>query len=132
MTIIIPTKDIGQPCLFDTCIILDYFRGIKESRNNVRQCHKRYISAITWIELSTCLPTEHMRPITEFIIQNFSIVVLDRDVAEQAVFLREEKGLSMPNAILYASARVSYANLLTRNTKDFDPKWLDVYVPYEL
>ena len=132
MTRIIPTKDIGQPCLFDTCIMLDYFRGIKESRNNVRQCPQRYISVITWMELSTCLPAEHIRPITEFIIQNFSIVNVDRDVAEHAAFLRHEKGLNMPNAILYASARTSFANLLTRNTKDFSSEWQDVYVPYEL
>jgi hypothetical protein len=112
--------------------MLDYLRGIKESRNNVRKCSDRYISVITWMELSACLPKDQMKAVTQFIIQNFSIVGLDRGVAEHAVYLREECGLKMPDAIIYACARTSYANLLTRNAERYDSDWMDVYTPYEL
>lgn len=126
------TNQIGERALFDTCIMLDYFRGIKEARNTVRKCSERYISALTWLELVSCLPPEQNRAITEFSIQNFTTIPVERDVVDQAAFLRQEKKLSLINSILYGSARVYGANFLTRNIEDFDPEWLDVYAPYEL
>jgi predicted nucleic acid-binding protein len=36
------------------------------------------------------------------------------------------------DAIILATARETGANLMTRNTKDFDPRWPDVREPYKL
>ena len=100
----LPTKEIGEPAVFDTCILFDYLRGIKKSREVVRKCSKRYISELTWIELIACLPPEHGRPVKEFIMDNFEVIGIGPRIAEDAVFLQYEKGLSLYNAIIYATA----------------------------
>jgi len=53
-------------------------------------------------------------------------------VAETAIQLRREYRLRLPDAIIWATARVNDAVLITRNTKDFKPEWDGIRSPYSL
>ena len=53
------------------------------------------------------------------------------DVTEQAVALRREHRIRLPDAIIWATARASGALLVTRNTKDFPANDPGIRVPYQ-
>ena len=61
---------------------------------------------------------------------NFEIIPLDLAVAESAVQLRRAHRLRLPDAIIWATAQVNDAVLVTRNTKDFNADWDGVRIPY--
>ena len=51
---------------------------------------------------------------------------------EEAVGLRRGRPLTLPDAIIYATARVHGRTLATRNTRDFREGEVGVDVPYVL
>jgi predicted nucleic acid-binding protein len=53
-------------------------------------------------------------------------------VAEEAVRIRRQRRLKLPDAIILATARVHGLVLVTRNTKDFDPADPAIRIPYAL
>jgi len=53
-------------------------------------------------------------------------------VAEEAVRLRRDRKLRLPDAVILAAARTQNALLITRNTKDFNPAWPEIREPYRL
>jgi len=59
-------------------------------------------------------------------------VPLDLAVAEKAVEIRRAYRIRLPDAVIWATAQVNDAVLVTRNTKDFDPAWEGIRVPYTL
>lgn len=55
---------------------------------------------------------------------------MDLAVAQEAVRLRRAGRLRLPDAIIYATARVHGRTLVTRNTRDFPEGEPGVDVPY--
>jgi predicted nucleic acid-binding protein len=68
----------------------------------------------------------------DFLETQFEIIPLDVAVAERAVQLRRTHHIRLPDAIIWATAQVHEAVLVTRNTKDFHAEWEDIRVPYQL
>lgn len=60
------------------------------------------------------------------------MIPLDLAVAERAVQLRRAYRLRLPDAIIWATAQVHEAVLVTRNTKDFHADWEGIRIPYHL
>ena len=52
--------------------------------------------------------------------------------AERAVQLRRAYCLGLPDAIIWATAQVHDAVLVTRNTRDFHVDWEGIRAPYQL
>ncbi len=57
---------------------------------------------------------------------------LDAITAENAVQLRRQYRMKLPDAIIWGTAKAHHAVLVTRNTKDFNPEWEDIDIPYKL
>lgn len=68
----------------------------------------------------------------EFLDAQFEMIPLDLAVAERAVQLRRAYRLRLPDAIIWATAQVHEAVLVTRNTKDFHADWEGIRIPYHL
>lgn len=68
----------------------------------------------------------------DFLVSYFDICPLDLPVAEIAVALRRKHRIRLPDAIIWATAQVYDAVLVTRNTKDFNPVFDGIRVPYTL
>ncbi len=66
------------------------------------------------------------------LLSGFRVLPVDGDVAEEAVALRRSRRVKLPDAIIWATARVHRLELATRNTKDFAPDEPGVTVPYRL
>jgi predicted nucleic acid-binding protein len=81
--------------------------------------------------LAGVLDSPHESAVRAF-LAGFRLLEMDAPVAEEAVRVRAQRRLRLPDAIILATARVHSCLLLTRNTRDFDPKWPEIREPYRL
>lgn len=117
---------------FDSDVLIDYFDGIAAAAAELARYQDVRISRITWMEVLIGAPTAALSQVRENFLRQFSIIELDENVARTAIALRQRHKLKIPDAIIWASARINSALLVTRNTKDFDPSDPGIRIPYRL
>jgi hypothetical protein len=122
---------VSTPVLFDTCILIDYLRGIPEARAACGQHSDRAISIITWMEV-TAGATAANEDDTRTFLLNFQPLPLTPEVAERVVAIRRANKIKLPDAIIQATAEVEGRVLITRNTRDFMASAAGIDVPYTL
>ena len=118
--------------LFDTNILVDYLNGIAAARQELARHEQRAISVITWAEVLVGARDEADEQAIRAYLSTFEVADVDRDVAAEAVRLRREHRLRLPDALIWATARRRGALLVTRNTKDFPGDDPGVRVPYSI
>ncbi len=118
--------------VFDTNILIDFLKGIPAAKKELDLYDKHLISIITYIEVLVGVtdPSEE-KEIRRF-LSSFSVLELSQSIANNAVKLRQELRLKIPDSIVYATARDAGCILVTRNTKDMKTEWPDIRVPYSL
>ncbi len=118
--------------VFDTNLLIDYLNGIANAKGVLLEYEDPAISRVTWMEvLSGAVGTSQEYVVRAF-LAGFRLLEIDGPVAEEAIRLRAQRRLRLPDAIILATARVNNCLLLTRNTRDFDPSWPEVREPYRL
>lgn len=117
--------------LLDTNILIDYLNGIPEARDEIDRHDQVMISIISWMEVMVGTLPEEESDIRAFLAR-FQIINVNGDVAERAVTIRRERGIRLPDAIIWASAKIENALLVSRNSKDFPPDLPDVRMPYQV
>ena len=105
--------------------------GIAAADAEYARYERVLISRITWIETVVGAQGNERRE-RDFLARFFVTAPLDDATAEMTVQLRREYRMRLPDAMIWATARVQGAELVTRNTKDFDPSWPGIRVPYSL
>lgn len=116
--------------VFDTNILIDYLNGIQAAATELGLYDEKLISVITYIEtLTGAKNREQERQIRSF-LATFTLRPLEPKIADRAVQLRRERRLKTPDAIVYATARAEGCLIVSRNTKDLNPDWPDVRMPY--
>ncbi len=122
---------------FDSNILIDFLKGFEEAKVEIERHRIRQISRISWMEVlvgavrhQTGESASSTESATRAFLDSFECVELDRAVADRAVELRQRFKLRLPDAIIWASAQVEDAVLVTRNTRDFPEAAVDVRVPY--
>ena len=118
--------------LFDTNILVDYLNGIAAARQELARHEQRAISVITWAEVLVGARDEADEQAIRAYLSTLEVADVDRDVATEAVRLRREHRLRLPDALIWATARRRGALLVTRNTKDFPKDDPGVRVPYSI
>lgn len=121
-----------KSAVFDTNIVIDYAGGIKPAQNIIRTYPHRCISMITWIEFLSSIPLQRLNQAELFLKENFEILPIDIKISQKAISLRKNFRLNIPASIIYGTAKNQNLNLVTRNTKDFNPEWSDILIPYSL
>jgi predicted nucleic acid-binding protein len=117
--------------VFDTNILVDALNGVKEADAEYARYERVLISRITWMEVLVGEKGDDTR-LRDFLETHFEIAPLDQAVAETAVQLRRVHHIHLPDAIIWATAQVHQAVLVTRNVKDFKPEWDGIRLPYTL
>jgi predicted nucleic acid-binding protein len=117
--------------LLDTNIVIDVLNGVPEAQEVLDSYPERSISIITWIEVMVGAPAD-LGEATRAFLKGFEVVGLTQDVADQAVIVRQNHKLKLPDAIIWAAAKATGLRLLTRDTKGFPRQHPDITVPYEL
>jgi len=118
--------------LVDSCIVIDHLRGHEAATAFLASERVAAISAITWMEVMAGASGEREADAVRGLLEAFTLMPIDGAVAEEAVRVRRERRLKLPDAIIFATARVHQLELATRNTKDFPRAERGVVVPYEL
>jgi predicted nucleic acid-binding protein len=117
--------------VFDTNIVIDALNGVTQADAEYSLYDRVLISRITWMEVLIGAQEDDSQ-LRDFLDTHFEIVDLDLPLAETAVRLRRAYRLRLPDAIIWATAQVNSAVLVTRNTKDFRVDWENIRLPYQL
>jgi len=117
-----PTKLI----LIDTDVLIDYSRGIEQTRELLKDMSTKYllsISVITKFELMVgCENKADLRSLYDF-LSDFEVIHLNTTISQIAVQLFEDYRLShgvlIPDMLIASSALSLEIPLLSKNRKDF-------------
>lgn len=118
--------------LFDTNVLVDYLNGIEAARRELARHERKLISVVTWAEVLVGVRDEVEEQAARGFLAAFEVVPADLGVAEEAVRLRRQHRMRLPDALVWATARRRDALLVTRNTRDFPKDEPGVRVPYSL
>ncbi|MFN4178453.1 type II toxin-antitoxin system VapC family toxin [Phenylobacterium sp.] len=121
---------MGRPVV-DSNIVIDYLLGHAPAVGLLKRLDEASISIVTWIEVMSGGPPED-EEVTRQFLGRFELLPLTADIAAEAAALRRVRRLKLPDAIIWATARIEGGTLVTRNTKDFPAGDPDVLVPYRL
>jgi len=117
--------------LLDTNILIDFLRGIQAARDELNRYQDKAISIVTWMEIMVGAPPAADQGTRAF-LSGFELVELDAAIAGHAVVLRRDHRLTLPDAIVWASAQVRAMLLVTRDTKGFPADDPGVRIPYRV
>jgi len=116
--------------LFDTNILIDYLNGSEDAAAELARYSDRLISVITAMEVLVGAQTAEQDDVIEMFLRDFRIVELSRPIMRQAIDIRRGQRVRLPDAVIWATARVESALIITRNAKDFPPTEPGVRIPY--
>lgn len=117
--------------VFDTNLVIDALNGVSAADKEYKRYTQVLISRITWMEVLVGAQEDDAQ-LRDFLETQFEIIPLDLAVAERAIQLRRSHHMRLPDAIIWATAQVQDAILITRNSKDFHTDWEDIRIPYQL
>lgn len=118
--------------LLDSVILIDHLNSITAATDYLSglKTYNTSISVITRAEILTGVDDSN-KLIVKSLLDQFSILNIDKLIADKAAELRREYKWKLPDAFQAALAIHYKIRLITRNTKDFDPaKHVFVDIPY--
>jgi predicted nucleic acid-binding protein len=118
--------------VFDTNVLIDYLNGVADAERELSLYDQRLISTITYIEVMVGARNSDEEEIIKGFLSSFEIKELTAPIADAAILLRQTQKLKIPDAIVYATAKVEGTILVTRDSKDLRDDWPDIRVPYKL
>ncbi len=120
--------------LIDSVILIDHLNGVSKATQFILGLNplQTAVSVITRAEILAGLYEDQHAKITPLLDQ-YRLLIIDKPIADLSAQLRREFGWKLPDAFQAALAQYHKIKLITRNTKDFDPKQHDfVEIPYTL
>jgi predicted nucleic acid-binding protein len=116
--------------VFDTSILIDFLTGRDEAQEEFERYTRRGISIVTWMELQIGSRTEDEADAIDLFLREFRVIEITRQVATRAAEIRRHTRVRLPEAIIWATAQMESAQLVTRNTKDFPANDPAIRIPY--
>lgn len=118
--------------VIDSDVLIDYLQGLEKAKVEIDRYARREISIISWMEIMAGADSPEEEKECRAFLSTFTIHQLSVEIAGEAVKLRQKFRIRLPDAIVWATARVNDCLLVTRNTKDFPTDEPGVRVPYRL
>lgn len=119
--------------ILDSVILIDHFNNISQSTQFISKYHKNLaITFITRAEVLTGFTGEPLQ-LAKQLLDAFDYLPASAKDADLAAELRQKYRWKLPDAFQAAIAINHKYQLVTRNSKDFDPKHHHfVQIPYEI
>jgi predicted nucleic acid-binding protein len=117
--------------VIDSDVLIDFLQGVPAAAAEIDAYDDLLYSVISWMEVMIGAATDEERFAAEALFDSMRRVELSVTVARRAVELRKQFRLKLPDAIILASADCEGCILVTRNTRDFDPRDPRVRIPYD-
>ena len=118
--------------IIDSDVLIDYLLGEARARREIDHYEAREISVVSWMEVMAGANTPAEEAQCLQFLGTCKVHAVSNDVAREAVALRKLHRVKLPDAIVWATARVEKCLLVTRNTRDFPAKDPGVRFPYRL
>jgi predicted nucleic acid-binding protein len=116
--------------LIDSVILIDYLQGLAKAKAEINRYSEPLYSIISWMEVMCGAETEEEEASAKLLFRSMHRVDLTSRIAQKAVGERKHSGLKLPDAVILATADCEGCILVTRNTRDFDPRDPRVRIPY--
>jgi predicted nucleic acid-binding protein len=118
--------------IIDSDVLIDYLQGLDKAKRELDRYAKREMSIISWMEVMTGADTAEEEKDSREFLSTFTVHHLSVEIASEAVAIRKRFRIRLPDAIVWATARINGCLLVTRNTKDFPAKEPEVRIPYSV
>ena len=118
--------------VFDTNILIDYLKGVVGAREEFDRPGERLISIVTFMEVLAGAADDEEEDVIDMFLRDFRIVDISRKIARETVALRKTHRIRLPDAVIWSTARVEGAQLVTRDTSHFPDNDPGVRAPYTL
>ena len=118
--------------VIDGDVLIDYLQGIEKAKAEIDRYARREISIISWMEIMAGADSPEEEKECRAFLTTFTIHQLSVEVAGEAVRLRKKFRVRLPDALVWATARVHGCLLVTRNTKDIPMDEPGVRFPYSV
>jgi predicted nucleic acid-binding protein len=116
--------------LFDSDVLLDFLDGFPPAAAELARYRERNTSVISWMELLAGARNKTDEETRRGFLDQFNVLSLTMEVAEEAVALPRGHRVKLPDAIIWATAIVHGCLLVSRNTKDFPSNNPGIRFPY--
>jgi predicted nucleic acid-binding protein len=116
--------------LLDSDVLLDFLDGHAPAAREIARYRECCISIISWMEVMAGARTHADEDVRQGFLAHFRILPLTAQIAEEAVKLRQQYRLKLPDAVIWATAISENCLLVSRNTKDFPRGQAGVRFPY--
>jgi predicted nucleic acid-binding protein len=120
--------------LLDSVILIDHLNGIETATAYVLALNpdETAISVITRAEILVGV-AERDEALVKAWLDQFRLINIDRETADLAAKLRRQYHWKLPDAFQAAICLLHHIKLITRNTRDFDPRrHAFVEIPYTI
>jgi len=111
--------------VFDTNIVIDALNGLPEADEEYGRYDRVLISDVTWLEILSGADGDD-ELLRDFLEAHFQIIPLDLAIADEALRLRREFRLHLPDAIIWARRDITMPRwsratprISIRNGKEF-------------
>ena len=118
--------------VFDTNILIDYLIGRDQAQKELDRYSRRAISIVTWMELQIGSRSDAEADVIDLFLREFRVIDITRPLARRAIEIRRGTRVRLPDAIIWATAQMESAILVTRNTKDFPKSDPGIRIPYRV
>jgi predicted nucleic acid-binding protein len=123
--------------VFDTTILIDHLRNVKQATELVRKVKDKeiigYISTLTEAELFAWKDSgdEKKRLLLSELISLFIKIHIDNEISKKAGEFKRKYNVPLDDCIIAATAAIQNAKLWTKNLEDFQKiKEIEVEEPY--
>lgn len=116
--------------IIDSDVLIDYLQGVGRAKLELERYDQAEISIVSWMEIMAGADTPGETKACRDFLSCFPVHQLSMEIANEAVAVRKKFRVRLPDAIVWATARVNGCQLVTRNTKDFPSKDPSVRIPY--
>lgn len=118
--------------LFDSDILIDFLVGETRAAEELKRFSERLLSIVSWSEVMIGAASEAEQAKCRDFLAAFVVIPFDQTIAEEAVRIRRGNRIRLPDAIIWASAKVNGALLVTRNIRNFPTDDPFVRIPYSV
>ena len=120
--------------LLDSVILIDHMNGVESAKEFVMALNpeETAISVITRAEILVGVDIKDADLVKAF-LEQYQLIIIDKAIADLAASLRRRERWRLPDAFQAAICVYHKIKLITRNTKDFNPRKHNfVEIPYEV
>jgi len=110
----------GKKALLDSNIIIYLSQGKLDVDEILSEYNEFFISIITYMEvLGYQFENQDEKELIEQLLDQFEIIQLDMEIAKEVILIKQTKKIKLPDAIIFATAKMNDCNLMTNNVDDF-------------